>query len=70
MGNCNGIWEILEHKWFSGVDLNKAVLKEKKGPLKIDLFVKNIDEEEFSKGDEDFRMKIGLEEERSFRPMF
>lgn len=47
--------EILTHPWFADVDFESIVTKKLKPPYKPQPLQYNFDEEEFNKGDAEFR---------------
>ncbi|CAD8045285.1 unnamed protein product [Paramecium primaurelia] len=55
LGYNGGIVEILTHEWFQDVDFEAIANKKLKTPYKPEPLKYNFDEEEFNKGDADFR---------------
>jgi serum/glucocorticoid-regulated kinase 2 len=48
----------LRHKWFAGVDFKAIVDRTLPPPYKPEPLKQNFDEEEFSKGDIEFRKQL------------
>ena len=55
LGVQEGVIEILRHKWFRDVNFEGIVDKKLPPPYKPEPLKYNFDEEEFSKGDLEFR---------------
>ncbi|CAD8134349.1 unnamed protein product [Paramecium octaurelia] len=60
LGQKEGVIEILTHPWFSDVDFEKIVNRQLPTPYKPEPLKYNFDEEEFNKGDAEFRKQFTL----------
>ncbi|CAD8167937.1 unnamed protein product [Paramecium pentaurelia] len=60
LGHQNGIIEILHHKWFQDIDFKAIFQKQVKPPCKPYPLKYNFDEEEFNKGDAEFRKQFQI----------
>ncbi|CAD8095504.1 unnamed protein product [Paramecium sonneborni] len=58
LGSSGGIQEILQHPFFSQIDLKQLMLKKVKPPFRPDPLRMNLDEKESQKGEQDFRKMI------------
>lgn len=54
----HGTKEILSHPWCRRINLEDIIQKKLPTPLKIDVIGFNFDEEEFSKGETEFKAKL------------
>jgi serum/glucocorticoid-regulated kinase 2 len=55
LGQNGGVVEILTHPWFKDVDFEGIMGRKIKPPYTPELLKYNFDEEEFNKGDLEFR---------------
>ncbi|CAD8069240.1 unnamed protein product [Paramecium sonneborni] len=67
LGNQNGIIEILHHKWFQDIDFKAILNKNVKPPYKPQPLQYNFDEEEFNKGDAEFRRQFQINLQKEFQ---
>ncbi|CAD8062320.1 unnamed protein product [Paramecium sonneborni] len=67
LGNQNGIIEILHHKWFQDIDFNAILNKKITPPYKPYPLKYNFDEEEFNKGDAEFRKQFQINLQKEFQ---
>lgn len=58
LGQNLGTKEILSHPWCRKINLNDIVYKRLEPPIKIDVIGFNFDEEEFAKGESEFKAKL------------
>ncbi|EGR31282.1 protein kinase domain protein, partial [Ichthyophthirius multifiliis] len=58
IGTIDGIKEILNHNWFKNININSIIQKKIQPPLKPNILGFNFDEEEFIKGEKQFKKKI------------
>ncbi|CAD8055386.1 unnamed protein product [Paramecium primaurelia] len=67
LGHYNGIKEILNHKWFQDVDFDAVLNKKVKPPYKPYPLKYNFDEDEFNKGDAEFRKQFQINLQKEFQ---
>ncbi|CAD8051183.1 unnamed protein product [Paramecium sonneborni] len=60
LGQKEGVIEILSHPWFADVDFEKIVNRQLQTPYKPEPLKYNFDEEEFNKGDAEFRKQFTI----------
>lgn len=73
LGQNSGTKEILSHPWCRKININDIVFKKIEPPMKIDVIGFNFDEEEFSKGESEFKAKLMTSyyvQQNEFAPMF
>lgn len=68
IGNKQGVIEILTHSWFKDIDFESVMTRNDKPPYIPDPLRYNFDEEEFSKGDEEFRKEYNENLQREYSP--
>ncbi|CAD8071723.1 unnamed protein product [Paramecium sonneborni] len=67
LGQNGGVVEILTHEWFKDVDFEAIVNKKLKTPYKPEPLKYNFDEEEFNKGDAEFRKQYQINLQKEFQ---
>ncbi|CAK62365.1 unnamed protein product (macronuclear) [Paramecium tetraurelia] len=67
LGQNGGVVEILTHKWFQDVDFEAIANKKLNTPYKPEPLKYNFDEEEFSKGDSEFRKQYQTNMQKEFQ---
>ncbi|CAD8143598.1 unnamed protein product [Paramecium pentaurelia] len=60
LGQKEGVIEILTHPWFNDVDFEKIINRQLPTPYKPESLKYNFDEEEFNKGDAEFRKQFAI----------
>ena len=73
LGSVAGMKEILSHPWCRKISINDIVEKRIDPPIKIDVIGFNFDEEEFAKGESEFKAKLMTSyyvQSNEFTPMF
>ena len=58
LGINNGCKDIFKHPWFEKIKIDDVIKKKIVPPIKPDVMSFNFDEEEFSKGEIEFRKKL------------
>ncbi|CAD8049944.1 unnamed protein product [Paramecium sonneborni] len=66
LGQKDGIIEILTHPWFADVNFEKIVNRQLPTPYKPEPLKYNFDEEEFNKGDAEFRKQFAINMQTEF----
>ncbi|CAD8051545.1 unnamed protein product [Paramecium primaurelia] len=67
LGQNGGIVEILTHQWFQDVDFEAIANKQLKTPYQPEPLKYNFDEEEFNKGDAEFRKQYQTNMQKEFQ---
>ena len=60
LGSKGGMKEVLSHPWFLNAPIKEILLKQIDPPIKPFILKINLDEEEFAKGDKEFKNKIAM----------
>ncbi|CAK59888.1 unnamed protein product (macronuclear) [Paramecium tetraurelia] len=66
MGQSQGIVEILSHPWFADINIEAIVNRTIQPPYKPEPLKYNFDEEEFNKGDTEFRKQYGINLQKEY----
>ncbi|CAD8155093.1 unnamed protein product [Paramecium pentaurelia] len=66
IGQSQGVIEILTHPWFADADFEAIVNKKIKPPYKPQPLQYNFDEEEFNKGDAEFRKQYNINLQKEY----
>ncbi|CAD8067515.1 unnamed protein product [Paramecium sonneborni] len=66
IGQTQGVIEILTHPWFADADFEAIVNKKIKPPYKPEPLKYNFDEEEFNKGDAEFRKQYNINLQKEY----
>ncbi|CAD8064317.1 unnamed protein product [Paramecium primaurelia] len=66
IGQTQGVIEILTHPWFADADFEAIVNKKIKPPYKPEPLQYNFDEEEFNKGDAEFRKQYNINLQKEY----
>ncbi|CAK72296.1 unnamed protein product (macronuclear) [Paramecium tetraurelia] len=67
LGSKEGVIEILSHPWFNDVDFEKIMNRQLPTPYKPEPLKYNFDEEEFNKGDAEFRKQFAINMTNEFQ---
>ncbi|KAM3135462.1 hypothetical protein pb186bvf_012481 [Paramecium bursaria] len=67
LGQNGGIVEILTHPWFQDVDFESIVGRKLPAPYRPDPLKYNFDEEEFNKGDAEFRKQYSANLQKEYQ---
>ncbi|CAD8206804.1 unnamed protein product [Paramecium pentaurelia] len=66
LGQQQGIVEILSHPWFADINIEAIANRQIQPPYKPDPLRYNFDEEEFNKGDTEFRKQYGINLQKEY----
>ncbi|CAD8113804.1 unnamed protein product [Paramecium sonneborni] len=66
LGQSQGIVEILSHPWFEGINFEDILNKKLQTPYKPEPLKYNFDEEEFNKGDSEFRKQYAINLQKEY----